>query len=86
MDQQELKKRVGELVARIEVYANLPEDTPAKQALLNELRKDAQKLYDEINALPSVPERYRLFDHIIRGLIEGGIIESVIKALVDIFS
>lgn len=86
MDLSELKKQANELVLQIEVYANLPRDTPSTETFLNELRKNAQKFYEEVNAVQSDADRYHLLDHIIRGLMDCGLVESVIKVLVEIFS
>jgi hypothetical protein len=82
----ELKKQASELVLRIEVYANLPKDNLSTEAYFAELRKDVQQFGEEIAAVPSDSDRYHLLDHIIRGLMDCGLIESVIKALVGIIS
>jgi hypothetical protein len=90
-DFEDLKRRAKALALRVEIYANLPKDNPTTEAFLKELLEDIEKFGEELEAVvPNVPDRYPFLDRIIRGAIDGGIVETVVgavvRAVVNIFS
>lgn len=83
----ELKKRVSRLVSQIEAHAALPAETRQLQEsdFLCQLGADARELYVEILELPDEADRNELFDDIIQGFKDAGIVLSTFKVLVEIF-
>jgi hypothetical protein len=86
MNPDELKSRVSELVQQLEVYSRLPKSDPVSEIFLHELRWNAQKLYEEINRVPSGEDKNELWDRVIRGFIESGLIKFAVQVLADVLS
>ena len=82
-----LKEKVRRLLEKVDAFAALSDDAQGirKSELMREVRAEALDLYAEILELPDEDDRSCLFDDIIRGFKDAGIVSSTIKVLVDIF-
>ena len=87
MVRRRLRKRAGELVARIEAFAALPEELRQSQSkdFDDAILADARSIYCEILTVEDEVERNKLFDNIIQAFKNAGLIASTVKTLVDLF-